>query len=168
MILDEAVKAFEARFAGVGHVQSALERYDEINPPPPPVIRMQGARAGEEYPAGRDFSEVARGLPYIAVHNGCVLHSPNPECGDFVAHETEESAIASLFHILEVHAADAFRAGRTVLVWRIMPETDRYPGHKKGDVDPIILQPYPADRTPYWRGYARFAIIADPRMASAA
>ncbi len=81
--------------------------------------------------------------------------------------ESEELAIRALFNALNAYSDDSAAGGRNILIWRILPETDRYPGHKKGDQDPVTLQPYPEDQAPYWKAYARLIIANEAEAAMA-
>lgn len=68
-----------------------------------------------------------------------------------------------------LHATDyKDRAHGRYLIWRILPEIDRCPGYKAGEIDLLTLQPYSRDQAPYLRVYSRF-LVADrlPDMAAA-
>lgn len=82
---------------------------------------------------------------------------------------TEDLAINALFNALRAYAYRASTEGKTILIWRVRPETDMYPGHRKLDLDPVSLCLHDEDVAPYWKAYARL-LIADrlPDQAVAA
>lgn len=210
MTLDEAVKAFEARFDRVisgpprarafpdgeyiefsigarifGHarsIQELAEVYKHCNvlvgDPSRPHHAMAPMRydqdAGKFYaPNGSAVSvrseHLAQGHLRFATpfemaeykHAGGWVAIWPDDLAPVLLPESEDLAIRALFNALKVYADNSDRSGKRILIWRILPETDRAEGYKKGDIDPISLQPRTDDQAPYWKAYARLIIASE-------
>lgn len=153
--LDIARRAFEARFSCVGHIGRSLSS-DAA------VITFQMRDHLLIVPAGRSFAEAYPDVPFVIFSCGGVQTEGLAMPTDV---ETEAAAIEALFRHLNAYADECAARGATALVWRTMPETDFYKGHKAGR-DPIGGGHRPA-QAPFWKAYARLACVAAPEAKAA-